>query len=486
MTATEHPAHALCTGLAPLTGRTEPWMDRLLDDPDACAALLDEHGSPVNLLDFSPLADGVERLREVASAFGVRLGIYAARKANRALGLVDAALAAGIGLDVASLRELRQSLDAGAAGGDVIVTAAVKDRELLREAIAAGAVISLDNLDELGDAIEEADRLGATARVALRLAVVGGGVAPTRFGLAPDAWRAGLAAAGLLDTEPRDGATLAVHGLHFHLNGYAVADRVRGVEAACAAVPWLREAGHPVSFVDMGGGLPVRYLGDEGEWRAFWRALDDDDGRIGWRGDDLGLRDARADRPSPETYPFWQRLDAAAWMRELLGSPLEDGGSRARDEAGETVAERLRGLDLALHCEPGRALLDGCGLTLARVAFRKETSDGVPLVALFMNRTQLRSTSRDFLVDPILLRPTHHREPGQSFEGFLVGAYCIEEELLMRRRFRFARGVSRDDIAVFVNTGGYLMHILESASHQIPLAANVVRSGGRWRRDRGD
>jgi len=26
-----------------------------------------------------------------------------------------------------------------------------------------------------------------------------------------------------------------------------------------------------------------------------------------------------------------------------------------------------------------------------------------------------------------------------------------------------------------VNTGGYLMHILESASHQIPLARNVVR-----------
>ena len=30
------------------------------------------------------------------------------------------------------------------------------------------------------------------------------------------------------------------------------------------------------------------------------------------------------------------------------------------------------------------------------------------------------------------------------------------------------------DIVVFPNTAGYLMHILESASHQIPLARNLV------------
>ena len=41
-------------------------------------------------------------------------------------------------------------------------------------------------------------------------------------------------------------------------------------------------------------------------------------------------------------------------------------------------------------------MLDGCGMTLARVMFRKHTSDGVPLVGLAMNRTQVRSTSADF------------------------------------------------------------------------------------------
>ena len=61
-------------------------------------------------------------------------------------------------------------------------------------------------------------------------------------------------------------------------------------------------------------------------------------------------------------------------------------------------------------------------------------------------------------------------------EGYLVGAYCIERELLTWRRLRFPHGVQVGDIVAFPNTAGYLMHILESASHQIPLARNVVMS----------
>ena len=49
----------------------------------------------------------------------------------------------------------------------------------------------------------------------------------------------------------------------------------------------------------------------------------------------------------------------------------------------------------------------------------KTRSDGVPLVGLEMNRTQCRSTSDDFLVDPILVKAS---PPTEAFSGFLVGA----------------------------------------------------------------
>jgi diaminopimelate decarboxylase len=123
--------------------------------------------------------------------------------------------------------------------------------------------------------------------------------------------------------------------------------------------------------------------------------------------------------------------------------------------------------------------MDGCGLTAARVEFRKQRRDGTWLIGLAMNRTQCRPTSDDVLVDPLLLRAggAGERVTG-PIEGYLVGAYCIERELLTWRRLRFPRGVDVGDIVVFPNTAGYLMHILESASHQIPLARNLVVPAG--------
>ena len=59
-------------------------------------------------------------------------------------------------------------------------------------------------------------------------------------------------------------------------------------------------------------------------------------------------------------------------------------------------------------------------------------------------------------------------------EGYLVGGSCIDRELLTWRRLSFPRGVAVGDIVVFPNTAGYLMHILESASHQIPLARTLI------------
>ena len=130
---------------------------------------------------------------------------------------------------------------------------------------------------------------------------------------------------------------------------------------------------------------------------------------------------------------------------------------------------------MRLHLEPGRSLVDGCGLTLAEVAFTKTRSNGVPLVGLAMNRTQCRTTSDDFLIDPYLVK---RAPPSEEIEAFLVCAYCIEDELILRRKIRFPRGVAAGDLVAIPNTAGYFMHILESASHQIPLAKNVVWPDG--------
>ncbi|WP_061960547.1 alanine racemase [Demequina flava] len=459
-----------CEGVLPLVPRTEPWMEDLLADPETCESLIEEHGSPVNVLDFSPLARNAAELTRAAQDEGVRLSVYVASKANKALGLVDAAREAGLGVDVASFAELQQCLDAGVRGRDLIVTAAVKSHALIELALESGAVVSVDNLDELEDVSHAASAGGTPARLALRLASSDPSIPPTRFGLTTGQWDSALTGT--------ESGTVNVEGIHFHLNAYSSDERAVVLREALPWVDRLRDAGHPVAFIDMGGGIPMSYLAHRTQWTSFWDALaEDTGGALTWRGDNLGLTDPAAARPSSQLYPYWQAPVRGEWLREVLRAPGVDGALIAQDFVAR---------ELELRCEPGRSVLDGCGMTLAKVAFRKATSDAVPLVGLHMNRTQVRSTSADFLLDPRWVRPASAGEPSEPVEAFLVGAYCVEDELILRRRLRFPNGVARGDIAAFINTGGYLMHILESASHQLPLAINVVRVGGAWARDRID
>tara|TARA_R100000654_G_scaffold3258_1_gene11196 strand:- start:65 stop:565 length:501 start_codon:yes stop_codon:yes gene_type:complete len=143
---------------------------------------------------------------------------------------------------------------------------------------------------------------------------------------------------------------------------------------------------------------------------------------------------------------------------------------------GQTVAAHLRDAHISLRCEPGRSLLDGCGMTLARVAFCKRDSAGTPVIGVQMNRTQSRSGFAEFAIDPLMVPgPGPRKGP---IEGYLAGTYCTESEWLTRRKMSFPQGVKAGDLMVFPNTAGYLMHFLESRSHQFPLARNVFVTEG--------
>jgi diaminopimelate decarboxylase len=238
----------------------------------------------------------------------------------------------------------------------------------------------------------------------------------------------------------------------------------------------LRERGHDPSFVDIGGGIPISYLADEAPWLQFWsehrEALLGRREPLTFESHGLGLT-AHAGEiiGRPNVYPAFQSPTRGDWLSQVLAGETGAGSPEG------TVAEALRARGLHLRCEPGRSLADGCGLTAARVEFRKQRRDGTWLIGVAMNRTQCRSTADDFLVDPLLLRAPDAAAATRAsgpIEGYLTGAYCIERELLTWRRLRFPHGVAVGDVVVFPNTAGYLMHILESASHQMPLACNLV------------
>ncbi len=132
----------MCAGAVPLRARLEPWHEDLAARPERIADWMAAHGSPLNLIEPAPMGRNAAELTQAASARGLDLRIFFARKANKALALVDEAMSLGLGVDVASEQELRQALERGVPAEDIVVTAAIKPtgpaRALRRERSRSG------------------------------------------------------------------------------------------------------------------------------------------------------------------------------------------------------------------------------------------------------------------------------------------------------------------------------------------------------------
>ncbi|APZ96539.1 Lysine/ornithine decarboxylase [Fuerstiella marisgermanici] len=470
--------HSNCCGTAPLTARLEPWMIEAVSSSanQRLQSAVREFGSPINLLNSEPMLRNIDELNAVADARQVPFRVFFARKANKCLTFVDAAAEAGAGIDVASEEELRQVVERGVAGDSIICTAAIKTQSLLAACIQHNVTIAIDNDDELATVAQLVEACSIPA-VSLAIRVSGfrhdGQKLFSRFGfdfddvlpLINSRWPAAL------DDVAR------VTGLHFHLDGYCANQRISAIQQSLRLVPKLRQLGHEVQFLDIGGGIPMSYLDDEQQWLAFWEQLEHSlrepqTEPITFRRHGLGLQSIDGQlRGKPNVYPFYQSPTRADWFAKILDAPCDDQFS---------IAAAIRQQHLELRCEPGRSILDGCGMTVARVEFCKQHHSGDWFIGLAMNRTQCRTSSDDFLVDPIVLRNSEPstEDPETSIEGYLVGAYCTESELLSLRKLKFPNGIGVGDLVVFPNTAGYLMHFLESRSHQFPLAMNLVALSG--------
>ncbi|QDU89552.1 Diaminopimelate decarboxylase [Pirellulimonas nuda] len=449
-------------GVAPLDGALKPWMVETLSDP-RLPSWVEQWGSPLNLLCRATFEENLARLRGVGARRSIDLEVFFARKANKCLGFVEACVERQAGVDTASLEELRQALDAGAPPERLICTAAIKEAPLVNLCLQHRVTIALDNHDELRLLYNLAN--GHPPSVALRVSGFRrpGGRLVSRFGFPLEE------AAAVAEQNPPE--RLAIRGVHFHLDGYDPAQRVSGIEQSLVLIDRARRLGHPCSFLDIGGGIPICYLQHRDQWEAFWRrhrqTLQGEYAEATFRGHTLGLTvDGGRLLGEPNVYPFYQELVSDHWLDAVLASPLSNG---------QTVASALAERRVQLRCEPGRALLEGCGMTVARVVHRRRNESGDLLVGLAMNRTQCRTGSDDFLVDPILVPAVgaaraHHAEFGQ---GYLTGAYCTESEAILLRKLDFLAGVAVGDLIALPNTAGYFMHFLESRSHQFPLAENV-------------
>lgn len=443
--------------IPPLTPRLDEWVRVLVSDKHALDAAIAEYGSPLHIHCEQPFTANITAFAQTLSNYGVAGRVFYARKANSFRPFSKIAAAAGAGVDVASRFELEDTLHQGIPGRDIILTASTKSSALLERAVGAGVCIVLDNWTEI-------ERLryvagGRPTEVMIRLSDFSfqSGHKASRFGFPRSECAAVLGALG----------DLTLRGFQFHLDGYARDERVSALEETLPLFNDARRLGHAPTTLDIGGGFPVRYLEKPEEFERFLEeilaAQRGDRVPFTYRNDGfaVGLQEGKI--ATPRLYP----VASPQPKHEFLGAIL---ASRLR--CGRTVAAALREERIHVYLEPGRALLDGAGVTIASVSHEKRLTDGVRYVTLDMNQTNCRAVSLEFCVDPVWVGAA--AEPGEP--GFLTGDTCMESDLIFRRMVMLPTPLPADSLVLFPNTAGYHMHLFQSPGHRGVLPSNVAWS----------
>ncbi len=212
------------------------------------------------------------RLRALTGAFaGVRHRVHFAVKANSSLAVLRLLREAGAGVDIVSGGELHRARLAGFGGADVVFSGVGKTRREITEALAHGVqLLNVESEGELAVIAAAAAELGVVAPIALRVnpevtvdtphAYIRTGEKGQKFGIPHDE-------VAHVAARVRDVPQLALRGLGMHLGSQiANADPLReALPRLLGLVAAVRAQGHPLAWLDVGGGLAVPYTPDERE-----------------------------------------------------------------------------------------------------------------------------------------------------------------------------------------------------------------------------
>ncbi|OLP54664.1 amino acid decarboxylase [Rhizobium rhizosphaerae] len=409
---------------------------------------------PFHLIHPATFAENLAAFQTVLRAKNVAGAVYFGKKANKAGAWLREVARLDGSVDVASVPEFVHVLANGIRGERIGVTGAAKNDELLWLAARHDALVAIDALDELERAIQIAHDTGRL-RVLLR-------VLPPR---APNS-RFGFNEADLANALRRcakAGDCLAMEGFSFHLDGYAVAPRA---ELAAQLIEQCRQArshGLPASAISIGGGFACAYVAEE-DWRAAAAALQADQFHAG--------------ETFAQFYPYFQTPTGAAMLADILETAFE----------GRTLASLLSEAQIQLFLEPGRALLDGAGMSIFPVqGFKRNDAHGIVTVAGLSMSLSEQWKNSEFLPAPFLIErgPAQPRTPIRAAIG---GSSCMEYDVLTWRKIVFPAPPRHGDLIVYPNTAGYQMDKNESEFHQLPLPPKIVISQQAdeftWRIDR--
>ncbi|MED7819937.1 MULTISPECIES: alanine racemase [unclassified Francisella] len=396
---------------------------------------------PFHIINPESFANNLSDFQKILQSHNIAGQVYFGKKANKAGAWLTEVAKLNGAVDVASIPEFVHALSKGIRGENIGVTGAAKSDELLWLSARHGALVAIDALDELERAISIVANINNKLRILLR--VLPPNSPNSRFGFNSKDIITALERCKDVKNH------INMEGFSFHLDGYLVEPRV---EMAFMLIDWCikaREYGFPSSSISIGGGFACSYVEKE-DWNSFKDALNSND--------------FHANKTFSHFYPYYQSPTGANMLDAILKSSI----------GNISLTNKLIDTQIKLYLEPGRALLDGAGMTVFPVqGFKKNDEHGIVTVAGLSMSLSEQWKNSEFLPSPILIQRGQPR-PQNPISGTIGGSSCMEYDVLTWRKIKFPAEPRYGDLLIYPNTAGYQMDKNESEFHQLPLPPKVV------------
>ncbi|WP_338523843.1 Y4yA family PLP-dependent enzyme [Pseudomonas batumici] len=429
-----------------------PLLDPVISDflhntPDTLIDLVAQHGSPLNLVWPHAFQANVADFQSVLNQFGVRHAIFYGAKANKSQSLLGAAAGAGIGTDVSSLYELESALRAGSPPERLCATGPAKTAAFHRALVREGALICVDSQEEFDHLKSVVESLPAPVKARVLLRYRPRSCPASRFGMGADELLSCLQRLTELSE------IIHFEGFHFHLGGYDVETRVQAFRELGGFVDAAREMALTPGIIDIGGGLPIRYIDPE----AYAQFLQNTNQPSHYHNQ----------RVPHSFYPYGSHLTACEWLTLFL---------QAEYSAGCSIASYLKNQNITLALEPGRSLVDQAAISVFRVTRTKQLANDKTV--LFVEGSSFSACetwfSSEYLVDPILI--TQQVSAPKPIQAYIAGHSCLEDDVITHRLIHFNTAPQAGDLLIYANTAGYQMDLLENEFHRHPLPRRLMAS----------
>ncbi len=404
------------------------YRNRILHCEDVpVAELAAKYGTPLFVYSQATL---LHHLNQLQSAFAPAAPLICySIKTNGNTHLARLMVDKGSGCDVTSGGELYRALAAGCPGERICFAGVGKTDEEMRYGLNSGVrmfnVESDAELHALGDV---AKSLGKVAPVALRVnpdlppkthAKTDTSVKGVKFGLDIDTILE--VAQGVVGHKH-----LRVQGLHMHLGSPILSAEPyrQGIEKGLKLIDALRKQGHPIEYLNMGGGFGINYRKQEA-------------------------------------------LPASAFA--------------------EVILPAVKQANCQLVLEPGRFIVGNAGILVGRVIFTKESGGKSYIIQDAAMNDLIRPTLYDSFhrlwpVAPTAGLPTppedYEVEMPNTFKQNVVGPVCESGDFLAKDRY--LPSLKRGDLLAVFSAGAYGM-AMSSNYNSRPRAAEVLVTGGTHR-----